>query len=85
METTVRAKIDADTKQAAIEILSGLGLSVSDAIRLMLINVVNSRTFHISAKVPSKATRQAIDELESGKGKRSKNLKAFYRSMDEKG
>jgi DNA-damage-inducible protein J len=85
MDSTVRARIDSDTKQAATEILSGIGLSVSDAIRLMLINVVNERAFNISVKVPNRETRNAIEELESGRGIRCKNVKEFYRSLNEKG
>ena len=84
MDSTVHARIDSDTKQAATEILSSMGLSVSDAIRLMLINVVNERSFNINVKVPSQGTRSAIEELESGKGVRCKNAEEFYRSLNEK-
>jgi len=45
METTVRAKIDQGTKQATTEVLSVLGLSFSDAIRLMLTSVASELAF----------------------------------------
>jgi len=83
MDSTVRARIDSNTKQAATEILSGMGLSVSDAIRLMLMNVVNERAFNINVKVPNQETRKAIEELESGKGIRCKNVEEFYKSLNE--
>jgi len=85
MDTTVRAKVDADTKQEAAKILSGMGLSVSDAIRLMLKTVASERAFAINGKVPSKETIRAIEELESGRGRRCKNLAGLYGAVNEGG
>jgi len=81
MDSTVRARIDSDTKQAATKILSSMGLSVSDAIRLMLIKVVNECAFNINIKNPNQETLNTIEELESGKGIRCKNVEEFYRSL----
>lgn len=35
LETTVKARIDADTKRKATEALNAIGYSVSDAIRIL--------------------------------------------------
>ena len=40
-DTVVRARIDNDTKERATEALRAMGLSVSDAIRLLMLR--NSR------------------------------------------
>lgn len=41
--TYVRARIDSDTKDRAAEALEAMGLSVSDAIRLLMVRVANER------------------------------------------
>lgn len=68
-DTYVRARIDAATKERAVEALADMGLSVSDAIRLLLIRVAEERRLPFEVKAPNKATREAIAELEAGGGK----------------
>ena len=40
-DSVVRARIDSDTKERATEALHAMGLTVSDAIRLMLLRVAD--------------------------------------------
>lgn len=68
-DTYVRARIDAATKERAVEALADMGLSVSDAIRLLLIRVADERRLPFEVKAPNKETRAAIAELEAGGGK----------------
>lgn len=68
-DTYVRARIDAATKERAVEALADMGLSVSDAIRLLLIRVADERRLPFEVKAPNKVTREAIAELETGGGK----------------
>jgi len=69
-DTYVRARIDTATKERAADALEGMGLSISDAIRLLMLRVADERRLPFDVKVPSEATRKAIAELEAGKGKR---------------
>ena len=69
-DTYVRARIDSDTKERATEALSAMGLSVSDAIRLLMLRIADERCLPFEVRVPNKVTREAIAELETGKGKR---------------
>lgn len=66
----VRARIDENVKARATAALEAMGLSVSDAIRLLLISVAEEQRLPFDVKVPNKATRQALAELEAGKGER---------------
>jgi DNA-damage-inducible protein J len=66
--TYVRARIDAATKDRATDALEAMGLSVSDAIRLLMFRVADERCLPFAVKVPNVATKKAIEELESGKG-----------------
>lgn len=69
-DTYVRARIDTATKDRATEALDAMGLSISDAIRLLMLRIADERRLPFEVKVPNKTTRAAMAELESGKGKR---------------
>lgn len=67
-DTIVRARIDKDTKERATTVLDDMGLTVSDAIRLLLIRVADDRRLPFAVKAPRRKTSTAIRELEAGKG-----------------
>lgn len=69
-DTYVRARIDTATKERASDALAAMGLSISDAIRLLMLRVVDERRLPFEVKAPNATTRKAIAELEAGKGKR---------------
>ena len=69
-DTYVRARIDSATKERAAEALAAMGLSISDAIRLLMLRVVDERRLPFEVKAPNATTRKAIAELEAGKGDR---------------
>ncbi|MEJ7804620.1 MAG: type II toxin-antitoxin system RelB/DinJ family antitoxin [Telluria sp.] len=80
-DSVVRARIDTDTKDRATEALAAMGLSVSDAIRLLLVRVAADRAFPFAVKVPNATTRKAMAELEQGKGKRFKSAEALFKDL----
>lgn len=80
--TYVRARIDVDTKMRATDALEAMGLSVSDAIRLLMLRIAEEKRMPFEVRVPNKTTLDAIEELESGKGKRSKNVKALMDDLN---
>jgi len=69
-DTYVRARIDTDTKERAADALAAMGLSISDAIRLLMLRIADERCLPFDVKAPNTATRKAIAELEAGKGER---------------
>lgn len=68
--TVVRARIDADTKERATAALEAMGLSVSDAIRILMLRIADEERLPFEVKVPTPATVKAIKELTGGKGQR---------------
>ena len=44
-----------------------MGLSISDAIRLLMLRIADERRLPFDVKVPNTTTRKAISELEAGK------------------
>jgi DNA-damage-inducible protein J len=68
-DTVVRARIDNATKQRAAAALDAMGLSISDAIRLLMLRIADEQRLPFAVEVPNAATRRAMKELEGGKGK----------------
>jgi DNA-damage-inducible protein J len=81
-DTYVRARIDTATKERAAEALEAMGLSISDAIRLLMLRVADERRLPFEVKAPNAATRKAISELETGKGKKFKSVKALMKDLN---
>ena len=67
-DTVVRARIDSDTKTRATEALQAMGLSVSAAIRLLLLRVADEKRLPFAVQVPNATTVKALKELDEGKG-----------------
>jgi DNA-damage-inducible protein J len=82
-DTYVRARIDTKTKKRAAKALEAMGLSISDAIRLLMLRVADEHRLPFEVKVPNAATRKAIAELESGKGKRFAGVDALMAELHE--
>ena len=69
-DTYVRARIDTDTKERAASALQAMGLSVSDAIRMLMLRIADEHRLPFEVKVPNITTQQAITELEAGQGEK---------------
>ncbi|MCI0744701.1 MAG: type II toxin-antitoxin system RelB/DinJ family antitoxin [Verrucomicrobia subdivision 3 bacterium] len=80
-DTVVRARIDAETKARATEVLAEMGLTVSDAIRLLLVRVAADKTFPFPVQVPNASTRKAMAELKRGKGKRLESADELFSDL----
>ena len=59
--SVVRARIDNETKMRATEALRAMGLSVSDAIRLLLVRVADEQQLPFAIRVPNKSTARGMD------------------------
>jgi DNA-damage-inducible protein J len=70
----VQARIDGEVKQEAAAVLKGMGLTVSDAVRLMLTRVAREKTLPFDVRTPNAATREAMAELERGEGGRFESV-----------
>jgi DNA-damage-inducible protein J len=81
-DTYVRARIDSVTKERAADALSAMGLSISDAIRLLMLRIAEEKHLPFEIKVPNAVSRKAIAELEAGKGKKVKSVKALMADLN---
>lgn len=60
----LHVRVDDEIKMQATEALAAMGLSVSDAVRLLLHRVVVDQAFPLELKVPNAETRAAMAEAE---------------------
>ncbi len=81
-DTVVRARIDSDTKERATKALQAMGLSVSDAIRLLLLRVAEEQRLPFTLQVPNTTTLKAMKELSLGKGQRFSNVEELFEDID---
>jgi DNA-damage-inducible protein J len=63
----VRARIDEHTKEEAAAVLAAIGLTVSDAFRIMLIRIAKEKALPFEPLVPNKKTIDAMKAARRGK------------------
>jgi DNA-damage-inducible protein J len=80
-DTVVRARIDSRTKEQATTALEAMGLSVSDAIRLLMMRIADEQRLPFDVKVAKPASAKAMRELEQGKGERFDNPEALFKDL----
>jgi DNA-damage-inducible protein J len=80
-DTVVRARIDNATKERAAAALDAMGLSISDAIRLLMLRIADEQRLPFAVEVPNAATRRAMKELEVGKGKTYASTAAMMKDL----
>ncbi len=81
-DTYVRARIDAGTKARATTALDAMGLSISDAIRLLMLRVADEQRLPFEIKVPHAASRAAIAELAAGAGTKFSGVDALMADLN---
>ena len=64
--SVVRARIDAHIKEEATAVLAAMGLTVSDALRIMLTRVAREKALPFEPLVPNAETIQAMKEARRG-------------------
>ncbi|EIC23650.1 type II toxin-antitoxin system RelB/DinJ family antitoxin [Thiorhodovibrio frisius] len=62
----VRARIDAQIKEEASAVLATMGLTVSDAFRLLLMRVAQEKALPFEPLVPNETTIVAMREARAG-------------------
>lgn len=63
----VQTRIDGDVKDEAAAVLAAMGLTVSDAVRLMLTRVARDKALPFEPLVPNEETVAAMREARAGK------------------
>ena len=64
----VRARIDENIKEEASVVLAAMGLTVSDAFRIMLTRIAREKSLPFEPLVPNEETIKALKQARIGKG-----------------
>ena len=80
--TVVRARIDAETKEEAAVVLETMGLTVSDAFRLLLTRIAQEKALPFEPLIPNAKTIAAMKQARRGKLRAAKNVKALMTDLD---
>jgi len=80
-DAVVRSRIDRETKERAAKALAAMGLSISDAIRLLMMRIADEKRLPFEIKAPNAVTVLAMDELARGKGKRLDGPAALFKDL----
>jgi DNA-damage-inducible protein J len=63
----VQTRINAEIKEEAAQVLQAIGLTVSDAVRLMLTRVAREKALPFEPLIPNEATIATMKEARQGK------------------
>ncbi|CAJ97257.1 DNA-damage-inducible protein J [Cupriavidus necator] len=64
--TFVRARIDVEIKEEAAIVLEAMGLTVSDAVRMLLTRVAREKALPVELMTPNPATIASLKEARAG-------------------
>lgn len=80
--SVVRARIDESIKEEASVVLAAMGLTVSDALRMMLIRVAREQSLPFDPMVPNATTIKAMRDARRGKTTKHKNLESLMADLN---
>ncbi len=81
--TVVRARIDERTKAEATAVLAAIGLTLSDAVRLMLMRVAAEKALPFEPLIPNAKTIEAMEELRQGGLKSYNSIEDLIQELNE--
>ncbi|SFK10475.1 DNA-damage-inducible protein J [Desulfomicrobium apsheronum] len=62
----VRARVDEAVKNEAAEVLAGMGLTVSDVVRIALTKIAKEKALPFDMRVPNALTAETLTKSERG-------------------
>lgn len=65
--TLVQTRIDGAVKEEAATVLAAMGLTVSDAVRMLLTRVAHDHALPFDPLIPNKKTIKAMKEARAGR------------------
>jgi DNA-damage-inducible protein J len=80
--SVVRARIDEHIKKEAAAVLKAMGLSASDAFRMLMTRIAREKALPFEPLVPNEETVAAMREARSGKLPRFKDVDALLKDLN---
>jgi DNA-damage-inducible protein J len=79
--SVVRARIDEKVKVRAAAVLATMGLTVSDAFRLLLVKVAAEQKLPFEIHTPNAETVEALRAADRGEGERFDSADALFEHL----
>lgn len=73
----VQARIDGVVKEEAAAVLAAMGLTISDAVRLLLIRVAQEKALPFELLIPNQTTIDAMKEAQKGRLPQFESIEAL--------
>jgi DNA-damage-inducible protein J len=77
----VHVRVDDKVKEDATKTLAAMGMSVSDAVRMMLVRVAAEKALPFEVRVPNAVTVKAMLAADKRKGRRFKTADALFKDL----
>ncbi|MBF0202633.1 MAG: type II toxin-antitoxin system RelB/DinJ family antitoxin [Desulfamplus sp.] len=82
-DTIIRSRIDSAVKSEAVKIFNSMGLSMSDAIRLFLHQVISKQALPFSIEAPNNVTVRAMEAVRRGENLETVTLQQLEKEWEE--
>ena len=79
--TMVHVRVDAQLKEKAAKTLTEMGMSVSDAVRMLLVRVAAERALPFEVRTPNATTVRAMRLADKKKGKRFGSTRELFKDL----
>ena len=80
--TVVRARIDAHLKEEAAAVLATIGLTVSDAFRLMMVRIARDKAMPFEPLIPNAETIEAMKAARRGELATVGSIDALFANLN---
>ena len=78
----VRARIDDGVKEEAAAVLAAMGLTVSDAFRMMMVRIAREKSLPFEPLVPNAETIEAMKAARRGEVVKAGSISELFASLD---
>ncbi len=66
-KAVIRARIDEETKEEARSVLASMGLTLSDAFRMMIVRIAREKAMPFTPLIPNAKTIRAMKQARRGR------------------
>ena len=78
----VHIRVDGEVKDQAAEALAAMGLTVSDAVRILLTRIATEKAMPFEVRVPNRETLAAMEAGERGEVTRADSVAAMMAELN---
>jgi DNA-damage-inducible protein J len=76
--TMVHVRVDEKVKEEARAALAKMGISISDAVRMMLVQIAAEKALPFELRVPNATTIKAMQSADKKQGKRFRSAEQLF-------